>query len=53
MALPILLMGRSGSGKTASLRNFKEDVFVINVNKKPLPFKGNEHLKIYNYILNH
>ena len=48
MALPVLIMGRSGSGKTASLRNFKKDVFVINVNKKPLPFKGNEHLKMYN-----
>lgn len=48
MALPVLIMGRSGSGKTASLRNFNKDVFVINVNKKPLPFKGNEHLKMYN-----
>lgn len=48
MGLPVLIMGRSGSGKSASLRNFSEDVFVINVNKKPLPFKSNEHLKIYN-----
>lgn len=48
MAYPVLIMGRSGSGKSASLRNFKEDVFVINVNKKPLPFKGNEHLKVMN-----
>jgi len=48
MGLPVLIMGRSGSGKSASLRNFTQDVFVINVNKKPLPFKNNEHLKIYN-----
>lgn len=41
-------MGRSGSGKSASLRNIKEDTFVVNVNRKPLPFKGNEHLKIMN-----
>ena len=48
MATPVLIMGRSGSGKSASLRNFEKDVFVINVTKKPLPFKGNEHLKVYN-----
>ena len=48
MALPILIMGRSGSGKSASLRNMAEDTFVINVNKKPLPFKTNQHLKVFN-----
>lgn len=48
MAHPVLVMGRSGSGKSASLRNFAEDVFVINVNRKPLPFKTNEHLKVMN-----
>lgn len=48
MGLPVLVMGRSGSGKTASLRNFKEDVFVVNVNKKMLPFKSGDNLKIYN-----
>lgn len=48
MGLPVLIMGRSGSGKSASLRNFKEDVFVVNVNQKPLPFKNNEHLKVKN-----
>ena len=41
MSLPVLIIGRSGSGKSASLRNFKEDeVAVINVANKPLPFKG-------------
>jgi len=48
MALPILIMGRSGSGKSASLRTASEDIFVINVNKKTLPFKTNERLKILN-----
>ena len=46
MGLPVLIMGRSGSGKSASLRNFKKDIFVVNVNKKPLPFKANDHLKV-------
>jgi ABC-type phosphate/phosphonate transport system ATPase subunit len=46
MALPVLIMGRSGSGKSASLRAVTEDVFVINVNKKSLPFKNNDHLKV-------
>ena len=41
-------MGRSGSGKSASLRNASESVFVINVNKKPLPFKNNDNLKVMN-----
>lgn len=48
MGIPVLIMGRSGSGKSASLRNFNKDVFVINVNKKPLPFKNNDHLKVLN-----
>ena len=48
MGIPVLIMGRSGSGKTASLRTFNTDVFVVNVNKKPLPFKNNTHLKILN-----
>ena len=38
----ILIYGKSGSGKTSSLRNFKEDeIFFINVEDKDLPFKGN------------
>ena len=48
MGLPVLIMVRSGSGKSASLRNFTKDVFVVNVNKKALPFKGNVHLKVMN-----
>lgn len=39
-SVPILLIGKSGSGKSTSLRNFKKDeVAVINVLGKPLPFK--------------
>ena len=41
MAIPILVIGKSGSGKSTSLRNFKKDeIGLINVLKKPLPFKG-------------
>ncbi len=40
-SLPVLIIGKSGSGKTSSLRNFKPDeVAVINVTRKRLPFKG-------------
>jgi hypothetical protein len=42
MAIPVLIIGKSGSGKSASLRNFvgSDDVNVINVIDKPFPFKG-------------
>jgi len=41
MAVALLLMGKSGSGKTTSLRNFKDgDIGLFNVLNKPLPFKG-------------
>lgn len=40
MGMPVLIMGESGSGKSASLRNFEPtDVSVINVAGKPLPFR--------------
>jgi predicted AAA+ superfamily ATPase len=40
MAAAVLLIGKSGSGKSASLRNFeKEELAVINVENKPFPFK--------------
>lgn len=41
MAQVILILGKSGSGKSTSMRNFaKDELALINVNKKPLPFKG-------------
>ena len=41
MGVPVLIMGPSGSGKSASMRNFApEEVGVINVAGKPLPFRG-------------
>lgn len=46
MAKLTLIMGRSGSGKTASLRNLKEKTAVISVTNKPLPFRNNNNLKV-------
>lgn len=41
MALPVLVIGRSGSGKTYSLKNFEpSEVGVISVEKGRLPFKS-------------
>ena len=41
MSLPVLVIGRSGSGKTYSIKNFKPDeVGVISVEKGRLPFKS-------------
>ena len=40
MGIPVLILGRSGSGKSASLRNFEpEEVGIFNVASKPLPFR--------------
>jgi len=40
MGIPVLILGSSGSGKSASMRNFTaDDVSVINVASKPLPFR--------------
>ena len=41
MGVPIYIIGQSGTGKSASLRNFKSnELLLINVMSKPLPFKG-------------
>ena len=41
MGVAILVLGKSGSGKSTSLRNFEPDeVGVFNVLGKPLPFRG-------------
>lgn len=40
MGIPVFVIGRSGSGKTYSIKNFKADeVGVISVEKGRLPFK--------------
>lgn len=41
MAVPILLYGKSGSGKSRSLKFFKEDeILLVNVEGKELPFRS-------------
>lgn len=54
-SVPVLLIGQSGSGKSTSLRNFtKDEVAVVNVLGKPLPFKSDISAKKcddYNMIL--
>lgn len=55
-SVPILLIGASGTGKSTSLRNFKkEEIAVVNVLGKPLPFKSDINAPKcddYNVILN-
>jgi hypothetical protein len=41
MGVPVLIIGKSGSGKSTALRKFKDGkVGVIKVLNKPLPFKA-------------
>lgn len=43
MAIIVMIYGQSGTGKSTSLRNFNpEDVCIVNVSGKPLPFR-NKH----------
>jgi len=45
MGIPVFILGESGSGKTAALRNFGEnEIILFNVGKKRLPFR-----KKFNY----
>lgn len=40
MAILVMIYGQSGTGKSTSLRNFNpEDVSIVNVSGKPLPFR--------------
>lgn len=44
MGIPVLILGESGSGKSASLRSFEPDeIGIFNVASKPLPFKKKLH----------
>lgn len=48
MAQIILVYGKSGSGKSRSLKNFGEDeILLVNVERKMLPFKAK-----FKYVLN-
>lgn len=41
MGIPVMITGESGTGKSCSMRNFAPDaVGIINVSKKPLPFRA-------------
>ena len=41
MGIPVLILGESGSGKSASLRSFDPgEVVIYNVAGKPLPFRN-------------
>ena len=41
MGIPVFVLGKSGTGKSTSLRNFKSnEILHINVMSKPLPFRG-------------
>ena len=41
MGIPVIIYGKSGTGKSRSLKGFKSDeIYLVNVLGKPLPFKG-------------
>lgn len=46
MGIAVLVLGESGSGKSTSMRNFSEnDIRILNVASKPLPFRNVNKLK--------
>lgn len=51
MAIPILIIGKSGSGKSYSMKNIPQnDYALINVQGKMLPFRGSKNfVKTFNY----
>ena len=55
MGAVVLVLGKSGSGKSTSLRNFKpEEIGILNILGKPLPFKGGakfEQIRRPNYAM--
>ena len=51
MAIPVLVYGRSGTGKSTSLRNLEPELTgIINVLNKPMPFRNSlKAIFSYNY----
>lgn len=50
MGIPVLILGKSGSGKSTALRNFSPDeIGILNVASKPLPFRAGNHMKVINH----
>lgn len=60
MGIPVLIIGKSGSGKSTSLRNFQPgEVGIVNVLGKPLPFRNklasittDDYAKVYSVLKN-
>lgn len=60
MGIPVLIIGKSGSGKSTSLRNFQPgEVGIVNVLGKPLPFRNklasvttDDYKKVYSVLKN-
>ena len=49
IGVPVLILGASGSGKSASLRNFSPDeIGIYNVASKPLPFR--KQMMLVNHV---
>ena len=48
MGIAVIVYGKSGTGKSRSLKNFGSDeIFLANIQGKPLPFKGKfEHVYV-------
>lgn len=41
MGIPVIIYGKSGAGKSRSIKGFASDeIYLVNVLGKPLPFKG-------------
>lgn len=40
MGIPVLVLGESGTGKSASMRNLPESIVIIQAVSKPLPFRS-------------